>query len=97
MKINRTDNSSRRSGYGKQAWTTTPADYDILAHGPGYVANLQGQASKAITIGVAGTLVVTFVENQANPQTIAYPAGTHDIEAIYLGAASTAQNVSVHW
>jgi hypothetical protein len=86
------------SGWFKSAWTTTPADYDIIANGPEYTAGYSGRMCKRIYAGKAGTLVITPIEGATANRTIIVAAGTWvDVEAIALGAASTAQDVSIYW
>jgi hypothetical protein len=85
------------SKYIRQAWTTTPAAYDILASGPGGSDTTEGLACRWIIVGTAGTLVLSLPDGQSD-QTIYAPAGAKiEIQATALGAASTAQQVVVYW
>jgi len=80
----------------QQAWNTTPANFDILANSPGYTAAQGGMFCRRITVGVAGTLVVTTAFN--NVRTLTCVAGEIlDLEAKYISGTSTAQNVKVYW
>lgn len=87
---------TRPSGWVRQAWTTTPAAYDIIANGPEYIANQQGRMCKYIYVVTAGTLVYT--DQWGNDQTVTCGANERvDIECIALKATSTAQGVKVFW
>jgi len=80
------------------AWTSTPADYDILENGPGYSgANGVGVMSAAIRCNTGGTLVVTDIEG--DDQTLYFADGeTRYVQAQALVASgSTALYVEVMW
>ena len=85
------------SPWYQQAWTTTPATYDILLNGPNNPSvSGQGFPCRWITIQTAGTLVVTDVFG--NTRTLTCVAGeTLWIDAVSLSNTSTAQNVKVFW
>lgn len=89
-------NLNHPSEWVRQAWTTTPADYNILANGPEYVANFQGQMCKRIYVVTAGTLVYT--DRWGNDQTITCGANERlDIACKALKSTSTAQGVKIYW
>jgi hypothetical protein len=89
-------NLSSPSGWVRQAWTTTPADVDIITVGPGYIAGEQGYMCKQIYVVTAGTLVYTDVAGADHTLT----CGANEmlpIECIGLKSTSTAQGVKVYW
>jgi hypothetical protein len=95
-RIGRENKNTGSSRYYRSAWTTTPALYDILAAAPGDDTNHGfALACRKITIGTAGTLVLTDLDG--NSQTLTLPVGIHEIQATSLAATSTAQGVSVLW
>jgi|WetSurMetagenome_2_1015567.scaffolds.fasta_scaffold300543_2 hypothetical protein len=80
-----------------QAWTTTPADRNLLLLGPGGDAAMQyGYACRRISIQTAGTLVVTRIDGTVVTLTC-YAGEVLEIEATALSATSTAQGVKVFW
>ena len=97
MKIRKAETDlTRPSGWVRQAWTTAPADYDILANGPEYIAGQQGRMCKRIYVVTAGTLVYT--DQWGTDITITCGANERlDIECIALKSTSTAQGVKIYW
>ena len=97
MNIRRSENGlDRPSPWARQAWTTTPADYNILANGPEYVAGYQGTMCCRIYVVTAGTLVYT--DRWGNDQTITCGANELlPLECQALKGTSTAQGVKVYW
>lgn len=76
------------------AWTGVPADIDIEGLDPQRAPTSGGgRCSREIIVGVAGTLVCT--RNDGVIVTLTLPVGRYAIAAKALGAASTAQNVTV--
>lgn len=85
------------SPWVRQAWTTTPASYDILANGPGnpLVQNF-GYPCRWITVSTGGTLVYT--DTSGNLVTLTADTGERlELEAVSLSGTSTAQGVKVFW
>lgn len=76
------------------AWTTTPANYDIL------VNSGSGIACRWITVGTPGTLVLTKLDGTTTTYTSAELAMNPVIygQFTYITASgSTAQDVRVYW
>jgi hypothetical protein len=94
----RANSATGPSTYYRQAWTTTPAAYDILAASPGASTDAgEGLCCRFIIVGTAGTLVLTPPDGQ-DAETIYFPAGVPiPVQATALGAASTALQVSLYW
>jgi len=85
------------------AWTSSPANYDILASDPykgnlpGLAAPSEGRPCRRLIVLTAGTLVLTGLDG-VDVTTPSLPTGfVLDIQAIGLKAASTAQGVIVVW
>lgn len=85
------------------AWTTTPANYDILANDPGKLRAIglgmpsEGRPCRWITCGVAGTIVVTRIDGVNVTLDATQVGQTFYVQAIALVNTSTAQKVSVYW
>jgi len=84
------------------AWTSAPAAYDIPANDPFRLAEPglanpgEGRPCRRIKCQGAGNLVLTGLDGVV--VTLPVLAGdTIDVQAIALGAASTAQGVLVFW
>lgn len=97
MKIRKSEfDLTRSSPLALQAWTATPADYDILANGPEYIAGQQGRMCSRIYVVTAGTLVYT--DQWGSDHTLT--CGNNEmvpLECIALKATSTAQGVKIYW
>jgi hypothetical protein len=96
MQVQSGSDINKPSSWFRQAWTTTPADYNILANGPGYSAGINGTLCKKIHIVTAGTLVIT--DRWGTAVTLTCAAGEDlFIEAASLASTSTAQGVKIYW
>jgi hypothetical protein len=96
MQVQSGSDINKPSSWFRQAWTTTPADYNILANGPAYSAGLNGTLCKKIHVITAGTLVITDRHGTA----VTLTCGANEdlpIEAASLASTSTAQGVKVYW
>ena len=76
----------------KQAWTTTPALYNIVTNGPG-----GGYPCRRISIQTACTIVYKDLEGNTQGPLTCYAGEVLDLEATTLEASSTAQGVKVFW
>lgn len=85
------------------AWTGAPAAYDIGANDPlklnrpGLNNPSEGQPSRRLVAGGAGTIVMTGLDgiDVTLPSTVA--GQVWDVQAVALKATSTATNVVVFW
>lgn len=76
----------------KQAWTTTPAFYDIVANGPGGM-----YPCRRIVVQTAGTLSYKDLNGTPQGPLTCFAGEVLDLEATTLEASSTAQGVKVYW
>jgi len=81
----------------KIAWTTTPANYDVVANSPGgQAAPVSGGCCKQVSAGVAGTVNYTSWDGTSGAVYVS-PGGVYPCPAKALLSTSTATNVTVFW
>lgn len=86
------------------AWTSSPANYDILASDPykgnlpGLAAPSEGRPCRRLIAGSTGNLVITGLDGVDVTLPVSFAGQTFDVQAVGLKATgSTSTNVIVVW
>jgi len=85
------------------AWTSSPANYDIMASfplkasWPGLAAPSEGLPCRRLIAGSTGNLVITGLDGVDVTLPVSFAGQVFDIQATNLKNTSTATNVVVVW
>ena len=85
------------------AWTSSPANYDILASDPykgnlpGLAAPSEGRPCRRLIAGSTGNLVITGLDGVNVTLPVSFAGQVFDLQATNLVNTSTATNVVVVW